>query len=320
METSDKNLELCVKRTFYDVKDVDVEACKVRATKSDPRSDFSNRDLCSSISAEEPASVASNCSGPQGQQGRASSSMEVSGEVRPSKGKQLGDLPGNTTRVLESIQKNLELCVKRTFFHVKDVDVEACKMSASKSDPRSDFSNHDYDLRSSISTEARSSLASNCSFSQRQQGRASSSMEVGSLVSGEVDDLPGDITPTVSTIVEQVGPSDPFWSEGSKLHQSGQCRPCAWFFNEKGCSLARDCNFCHQCPDGQIRMKRKTKDAELRRQRREEERIVLPPGRVSHAAQSSQAGGHAPLPQAWPEPESHASSLTQPSPRQIVYL
>jgi len=214
--------------------------------------------------------------------------------------------------------------------------VEASKMSASKSEPRSAFSNRD--SFSSTSTEARSSFSSNLSSSQRQQGRVSSSMEVGNLVVDEVRppmdeqlaDLPGDTTATVSRIEEQVGPNDPLWSEGSKSHQSGQCRPCAWFFKEKGCSLGRDCNFCHQCPDGQVRTRRKAKDEELRRQRQEkEERIALRPGRVSFAAQSLHAGGHEPFPQAWPEPESRASSLTPlssaspsfvPSQSQIVYL
>jgi len=34
-------------------------------------------------------------------------------------------------------------------------------------------------------------------------------------------------------------------SLGSLKHESGECRPCRFFFKSKGCKGARGCNFCH---------------------------------------------------------------------------
>mmetsp|Transcript_31679 Transcript_31679/g.72082 ORF Transcript_31679/g.72082 Transcript_31679/m.72082 type:complete len:234 (-) Transcript_31679:28-729(-) len=40
--------------------------------------------------------------------------------------------------------------------------------------------------------------------------------------------------------------AEPF-SEGSRLHRMGRCKPCA-FFHTKGCQNGPACQFCHQCP------------------------------------------------------------------------
>mmetsp|Transcript_46776 Transcript_46776/g.138189 ORF Transcript_46776/g.138189 Transcript_46776/m.138189 type:complete len:306 (+) Transcript_46776:87-1004(+) len=39
-------------------------------------------------------------------------------------------------------------------------------------------------------------------------------------------------------------------SAGSNRHQSGKCKPCA-FFHTKGCASGPDCRFCHLCGDGE---------------------------------------------------------------------
>ena len=83
----------------------------------------------------------------------------------------------------------------------------------------------------------------------------------------------GDKTLTGPMVEDKDGPIDPFWSVGSELHQSGQCLPCAHFFKSRGCSLASACNFCHQCPEGEQKMRRKVKDAQLRQQRIEGEML-----------------------------------------------
>ena len=36
-------------------------------------------------------------------------------------------------------------------------------------------------------------------------------------------------------------------SVGSRLHDAGRCKPCA-FFHTKGCTSAASCLFCHVCP------------------------------------------------------------------------
>lgn len=54
----------------------------------------------------------------------------------------------------------------------------------------------------------------------------------------------------------------PTWpSRGSALHMSGMCQPCAWFWKPVGCQSASECNFCHVCPDGVLKARKKTKQA-----------------------------------------------------------
>lgn len=49
------------------------------------------------------------------------------------------------------------------------------------------------------------------------------------------------------------------WSQGSKLHASGQCRPCAWFWKPDGCKNGVECCHCHSCPEGEIKSRKKVK-------------------------------------------------------------
>eukprot|EP00438_Fugacium_kawagutii_P016119 Skav235808 [mRNA] locus=scaffold1267:291216:302513:- [translate_table: standard] len=39
-------------------------------------------------------------------------------------------------------------------------------------------------------------------------------------------------------------------SVGSMLHESQQCRPCAWFWKPMGCANGSACRHCHLCPAG----------------------------------------------------------------------
>uniref|UniRef100_A0A6U6PDE9 C3H1-type domain-containing protein n=1 Tax=Zooxanthella nutricula TaxID=1333877 RepID=A0A6U6PDE9_9DINO len=48
-------------------------------------------------------------------------------------------------------------------------------------------------------------------------------------------------------------------SNGSDLHGTGQCRPCAWFWKPMGCQNGRDCGHCHLCPEGEIKARKKAK-------------------------------------------------------------
>lgn len=54
-------------------------------------------------------------------------------------------------------------------------------------------------------------------------------------------------------------------SEGSALHDGlGSCKPCAWFWKPKGCSLGSACDHCHTCPEGEIKRRRKAKVTAMR--------------------------------------------------------
>eukprot|EP00439_Symbiodinium_sp_Y106_P082910 s679_g22.t1 len=61
-----------------------------------------------------------------------------------------------------------------------------------------------------------------------------------------------------------------FGSIGSELHGTGECKPCAWFWHNKGCSKGSECTFCHNCPPGELKARRKLKVMRLRQQEYEE--------------------------------------------------
>merc|ERR1712032_521731 len=42
-------------------------------------------------------------------------------------------------------------------------------------------------------------------------------------------------------------------SAGSALHGEGKCEPCAWFYKPNGCRNAANCDYCHRCPDGELK-------------------------------------------------------------------
>eukprot|EP00929_Paragymnodinium_shiwhaense_P047895 TRINITY_DN2429_c0_g2_i1.p1 TRINITY_DN2429_c0_g2~~TRINITY_DN2429_c0_g2_i1.p1 ORF type:complete len:380 (-),score=94.42 TRINITY_DN2429_c0_g2_i1:253-1392(-) len=53
-------------------------------------------------------------------------------------------------------------------------------------------------------------------------------------------------------------------SRGSSTHGSGKCRPCAWFWKPQKCLNARECGYCHLCPEGELKARKKTKVTAMR--------------------------------------------------------
>jgi len=52
------------------------------------------------------------------------------------------------------------------------------------------------------------------------------------------------------------------WSVGSAAHETGTCKPCAFLWKDikqPGCSNGRDCVFCHLCPPGEVKRRKKEK-------------------------------------------------------------
>lgn len=47
-------------------------------------------------------------------------------------------------------------------------------------------------------------------------------------------------------------------------HDSGQCRPCAWFWRPQGCRNADACGYCHLCPEGELKARKKEKITAMR--------------------------------------------------------
>jgi len=51
---------------------------------------------------------------------------------------------------------------------------------------------------------------------------------------------------------------------GSVQHGSGKCVPCFWRWKPQGCAYGADCNYCHSCPEGEVKARRKARVATLR--------------------------------------------------------
>merc|ERR1712166_1345492 len=52
------------------------------------------------------------------------------------------------------------------------------------------------------------------------------------------------------------------WSIGSAYHETGTCKPCAFLWKDPkqpGCQNGRDCVFCHLCPAGEVKLRKKQK-------------------------------------------------------------
>lgn len=52
-------------------------------------------------------------------------------------------------------------------------------------------------------------------------------------------------------------PGEP--SVGAAEHGTGACKPCAWFHHVDGCRHREQCEFCHMCPSGEIKKRKKEK-------------------------------------------------------------
>jgi len=53
-------------------------------------------------------------------------------------------------------------------------------------------------------------------------------------------------------------------SRGADEHGTGSCKPCAWYHHVEGCRHGHDCEFCHMCPVGEIKKRKKEKQKLIR--------------------------------------------------------
>lgn len=60
------------------------------------------------------------------------------------------------------------------------------------------------------------------------------------------------------------------WSAGSVGHDAGTCMPCGFFW-KGGCTNSTSCQFCHLCPPGEIKRRKKDKRSERRMERKSAE-------------------------------------------------
>mmetsp|Transcript_50283 Transcript_50283/g.92938 ORF Transcript_50283/g.92938 Transcript_50283/m.92938 type:complete len:382 (+) Transcript_50283:77-1222(+) len=63
--------------------------------------------------------------------------------------------------------------------------------------------------------------------------------------------------PTASELADDINNAAKHenWSEGSKLHESGRCKPCAFMWT-KGCTNGGKCTFCHLCPAREVQRRK----------------------------------------------------------------
>lgn len=89
-------------------------------------------------------------------------------------------------------------------------------------------------------------------------------LSMATPVSAKAQPLLLDIRPPPGLPAPPPASTRPWPSVGSKLHGSGECRPCAWFHKPQGCQNAAECRHCHVCPEGAIKLRRKAKASALR--------------------------------------------------------
>lgn len=53
-------------------------------------------------------------------------------------------------------------------------------------------------------------------------------------------------------------------SSGSFLHGTGECTPCVWFWRPSSCQNAEQCGYCHLCPQGETKSRKKNKVSLIR--------------------------------------------------------
>merc|ERR1712224_1172652 len=58
--------------------------------------------------------------------------------------------------------------------------------------------------------------------------------------------------------------------EHEEKHFTGECRPCAYFYKNDSCRWGSQCEFCHLCPKGELKQRKKEKVRMLRAQHRDE--------------------------------------------------
>jgi len=60
------------------------------------------------------------------------------------------------------------------------------------------------------------------------------------------------------------------FSTGSNRHDSGDCKPCAWYWKPGGCRNEAQCGYCHLCPVDEIKKRKRAKIIKMRHDRAQE--------------------------------------------------
>jgi len=60
-------------------------------------------------------------------------------------------------------------------------------------------------------------------------------------------------------------PFEAHFRNGSSRHDSGHCKPCAWYWKPGGCRNGEECGYCHLCPVDEIKKRKRAKITEMQR-------------------------------------------------------
>jgi len=121
----------------------------------------------------------------------------------------------------------------------------------------SDYSSSMYDEDESTEIRSQSTL-SNRIIATDVHKQKNQAMEFDDSVPQERETLSEENRPVKDRLT---------WSVGSKLHDIGECKPCAWHWKSVGCSKGADCNFCHTCAAGAYLMQRKDRVTRIKVER-----------------------------------------------------
>merc|ERR1719159_2166690 len=79
------------------------------------------------------------------------------------------------------------------------------------------------------------------------------------------------------------------WPEHEEKHIRRECRPCAYYFKKAdSCRQGSQCGFCHLCPDGALKARKKEKIRALREQQHLAKQCAnMMSGNLSKASSSS---------------------------------
>mmetsp|Transcript_5387 Transcript_5387/g.11915 ORF Transcript_5387/g.11915 Transcript_5387/m.11915 type:complete len:201 (+) Transcript_5387:74-676(+) len=87
------------------------------------------------------------------------------------------------------------------------------------------------------------------------------------------------------------GDRKPEWSEGAKLHEEGQCKPCAWHWRPSGCVNGANCTFCHTCEEGALKARKKERMSAMKAQTPQQMRRRMWARRNIESKQNTQIAG-----------------------------
>jgi hypothetical protein len=99
---------------------------------------------------------------------------------------------------------------------------------------------------------------------------------------------------------------------GSALHSRGECRPCGFFWKPSGCHFGPNCHYCHLCPEGELKARKKAKLALIRSGNSSEE---ITAGAAGEASDKTVSRTKVPLADLVKPPEGFLNPLSAASPR-----